>query len=64
MFVLSILFWYFFFRKPLPIQNHEAFIYKYVHALDIDTADLLSHFEECIEFIDKGRESGGVIVHW
>ncbi len=41
-----------------------GFSYKYVHAFDMDTEDLLSHLEECLEFVKEGCEKGGVLVHW
>mgnify|MGYP001546865505 CR=1 FL=1 len=50
--------------KPLTREGTDGVKYKYVHALDMITMDLLSHFESCIEFIDKGRKEGGILVHW
>ena len=37
----------------------------YINCLDEPTADLLTSFDRCIEFIDDGLASnGGVLVHW
>lgn len=46
-------------------QPHvDAVKYKLIEAWDVDSQDLYQHFEECVEFIKEGRESGGVVVHW
>ncbi len=50
--------------KPLKKEAVEKYCYKYIHALDMDSTDLLSHFQECIDFIEDGRKQGGVLVHW
>lgn len=54
----------FFFSKPLVLEAKEGFVYKYVHALDVEDFDILSHIDDCINFIDDGRKSGGILVHW
>jgi len=54
----------FFFSKPLTLEDKAGFGYKYIHALDEEDFDLLSHFDDCVEFIDDGRKAGGVFVHW
>ncbi len=41
-----------------------GFTYKYVHAFDVDTEDLLSHLEDCLAFMEEGCRAGGVLVHW
>ncbi|XP_076153387.1 dual specificity protein phosphatase 12 [Alosa pseudoharengus] len=42
----------------------SQFITKYVRALDDSTTDLLSKFDECVQFIDVGKEpSCSVLVH-
>ena len=41
-----------------------GFTYKYVHAFDMESEDLLSHLEESLTFIDEGCKSGAVFVHW
>lgn len=39
--------------------------HKTVVASDVESEDLSVHFEECVEFIDEGIQSGGrVLVHW
>jgi len=51
-------------RKPLSIESRNGFDYLFVHALDLDNFDLLSQFENCLEFIDVGRKAdGAVLVH-
>lgn len=55
---------FFFFSKPLTLEAKAGFVYKYIHALDEEDFDLLSHFDDCIEFIDDGRKAGGVLIHW
>ncbi|KAL2102222.1 hypothetical protein ACEWY4_001390 [Coilia grayii] len=47
-------------QVPLPTQ----FITKYVRALDDSSTDLLSKLDECIQFIDAGKQpSSSVVVH-
>jgi len=50
-------------HRPLRKEVSDDYVYKYVHALDMDNVDLLSHFTECIEFIDSARQAGAVLVH-
>ena len=49
---------------PLPSSISNQFEYKFIYGLDIPKTDLLSHFDECAEFIEKGTNNGGVLVHW
>lgn len=49
--------------KPLPIEKRSEFEYKYVNALDMDDTDILSRLQECIDFIQRGREEGGILIH-
>lgn len=42
----------------------QAFTYKSVELMDSEEEDLLTHIESSVNFIDEGRESGGVLVHW
>lgn len=45
--------------------NQDQFTYKIVDILDWDDADIYSHFESCLQFIDHAKKSGGgVLVHW
>ena len=37
---------------------------KHVRCLDQLEADLLSHLDDCIQFIEKGLKDGKVLVHW
>jgi len=46
-------------QPPYP----ESFHYKVVEVDDHDSEDLLSHLESCIEFIQEGRQHGGILVH-
>eukprot|EP00123_Amoebidium_parasiticum_P006780 comp17651_c0_seq2/m.17427 comp17651_c0_seq2/g.17427 ORF comp17651_c0_seq2/g.17427 comp17651_c0_seq2/m.17427 type:complete len:151 (-) comp17651_c0_seq2:108-560(-) len=39
------------------------FEYKCIACLDTAQQDVLSYFPESIEFIHRGRQSGGVLVH-
>ncbi|KAK2140871.1 hypothetical protein LSH36_1222g00009 [Paralvinella palmiformis] len=50
--------------KPLTLEAKEGFTYKHVYALDDIDTDLLTKLEECNQFIDEGRQSGGILVHW
>ncbi|CAG0901128.1 unnamed protein product [Darwinula stevensoni] len=43
------------------VQACEA--YEFVHAEDVPTEDLLNCFPDCVGFIDRSREKGGVLVH-
>lgn len=36
---------------------------KIVPIRDIESQNLLDHLEECLEFIDKGRSDGEILVH-
>ena len=39
--------------------------HKFVYINDMPSADILSHFEECIAFIDEVlTSSGNILVHW
>ncbi|XP_013410303.1 dual specificity protein phosphatase 12 [Lingula anatina] len=49
--------------KPLPTTQQMTFQCKFIHALDDPETDLLSYFEECIQFIEDGVKMGGVLVH-
>ena len=51
-------------HQPLRKEVTDLFCYKFIHALDMESQDLLSHFEDAITFIDEGRAAGGVLVHW
>lgn len=56
--ILSIL------DRSLPVSIRKQFTCKYVEVLDLPDEDLLSYFEECLRFIDEGRNNGtGVLVH-
>ena len=43
--------------------SHEVTL-KRIRCLDQLEADLLSHLDECIQFIEDGLKSGRVLVHW
>ncbi|CAD5122482.1 DgyrCDS10905 [Dimorphilus gyrociliatus] len=49
--------------KPIPIEYREDFEYKWVHAIDTPSQDLLFHFQECIDFIESGRQLGATLIH-
>jgi len=34
-----------------------------VEVLDVDESDVRKEFPQCFEFIDEGRDKGGVLVH-
>ena len=56
---------YIFFSRPLSLQKHKDFEYKYVNARDMDDTDLLSHLQECVDFVHLARQNGGgALVHW
>ena len=50
--------------KDIPAEAHKDMVHKYVRANDMYDTDLLSHFQECFQFIDEGLAAGGVYVHW
>ena len=50
--------------RPLSQETTKGFISKYVHGLDLPDTDLLSHMDECNEFMEEGENTGGVLVHW
>lgn len=56
--ILSIL------DRPLLAELVEGFKYKFIYALDLYDTDLLQDMEECLEFIEQGRQEGSVLVHW
>ena len=56
--------WMFVCRRPLAQAAHAGREYKFVQALDMESTDLLSELEECVAFIEAGRQAGGVLVHW
>ena len=48
-------------QVALPTQ----FITKYVRALDDSSTDLLSKLDECVEFVEAGKQASfSVLVHW
>ncbi|KAK7095589.1 dual specificity protein phosphatase 12-like [Littorina saxatilis] len=49
--------------RPLPAQLVEGFRYKHVYALDLYDTDLLTDLEDCLTFVEDGRQHGGVLVH-
>ncbi|XP_025112847.1 dual specificity protein phosphatase 12-like [Pomacea canaliculata] len=55
--ILSIL------DRPLLAELVEGFKYKFIYALDLYDTDLLQDMEECLEFIEQGRQEGSVLVH-
>ncbi|XP_062598658.1 dual specificity protein phosphatase 12-like [Saccostrea cucullata] len=49
---------------PLHRSYTDTYKYKFVYGFDLEFTDLLSHFEECFEFIDDALDNrGGVLVH-
>ncbi|KAM0948822.1 putative phosphoric monoester hydrolase [Dioscorea sansibarensis] len=50
-------------QSILPAYPNE-FVYKRIDVLDSPTTNLAQYFDECFEFIDEARRSGGgVLVH-
>ncbi|KAL0537916.1 hypothetical protein IC582_026907 [Cucumis melo] len=47
----------------LPPADPNDFVCKVVGVLDTREADIKQHFDDCFNFIDEGRQSGGVLVH-
>ena len=43
-------------------QQHDKL--KHVRCFDEPEADLLSFFDDCVDFIHKGLEKSKVLVHW
>nr|XP_006817535.1 PREDICTED: dual specificity protein phosphatase 12-like [Saccoglossus kowalevskii] len=48
--------------EPLEIHSNN-FTYNFIQVADLPDKDLLSHFPECIAFIEDGIRKGGVMVH-
>ena len=49
---------------PLHRSVTENYKYKFIYGFDLEFTDLLSHFEECIHFIeDAAEDGGGVLIH-
>jgi Asp-tRNA(Asn)/Glu-tRNA(Gln) amidotransferase C subunit len=43
----------------------QHFTYKHVEIDDVQTENVMDHFESCIEFIDQARQANtNVLVHW
>jgi len=38
--------------------------YLQIPLLDLETQDIIAVLPKCFDFIDIGREAGGVVVHW
>ncbi|KAH7679244.1 protein phosphatase slingshot protein [Dioscorea alata] len=50
-------------KSLLPAYPNE-FVYKRIDVLDSSTTNLAQYFDECFEFINEARRSGGgVLVH-
>ncbi|KAH9610244.1 hypothetical protein KSS87_012872 [Heliosperma pusillum] len=48
----------------LPPPHPHDFTYKVIEVTDREDTDLAHYFDECIDFIDEGKRSGGgVLVH-
>lgn len=48
----------------LPPADPNDFVCKVVGVLDTRDADIKQHFDDCFNFIDEGRQSGGgVLIH-
>ncbi|KAL6188717.1 hypothetical protein ACLB2K_040108 [Fragaria x ananassa] len=45
-----------------PAYPNE-FVYKVFHVADKESTDLKQHFDECFNFIEEAKRSGGVLVH-
>ncbi|XP_070532117.1 dual specificity protein phosphatase 12-like isoform X4 [Ptychodera flava] len=48
--------------EPLEINSGD-FKYNFVRVSDVPNEDILSHFPECLEFVEEGIRKGGVLVH-
>ena len=42
----------------------EKFEYKVMEIIDEEDFDYIAHFDEAIEFVNKGVTEGAVLVHW
>ncbi|KAM5569281.1 dual specificity protein phosphatase 1-like [Rosa sericea] len=45
-----------------PAYPNE-FVYKVLNVVDKESTDLKQHFDECFNYIEEGKRSGGVLVH-
>ena len=54
-------------RKPSKISKSiikQDLVYFVVPIVDSPSVEIYPYFKESIEFIDKGRKNGNVLVHW
>ena len=52
-------------NEPLdPAEENGNFLLKHVKCLDEPEGDLLSHLDDCIEFIQERVKNSKVLVHW
>jgi len=51
------------FCRFLLTRLQQDFRYLVLEALDNLKEDMLQHFESCHQFIDEGRQAGGVLIH-
>ncbi|XP_076326866.1 dual specificity protein phosphatase 19-like [Tachypleus tridentatus] len=47
----------------VPNIYEQEFIYKRINILDLPETNIITFFDECFYFIDRGRQEGGVLVH-
>ncbi|KMT15476.1 hypothetical protein BVRB_3g058320 isoform B [Beta vulgaris subsp. vulgaris] len=47
----------------IPPAHPHDFTYKIIQVADREDTDLAQYFDECVEFIDEAKRSGGVLVH-
>lgn len=48
---------------PSAFPDGEKLKKRSIALQDMESQNLLDHLEACLEFIDQGRKSGGVLVH-
>lgn len=49
--------------NSLPPFHPSDFVYKVISVSDREDVDISQNFEECFQFIDEAKRSGGVLVH-
>ena len=52
-------------RPPLDYDLYEGYQHLVIPINDDDTEDVIQHFKDSNDFIQKGLDAGGgVLVHW
>lgn len=42
----------------------QEFTYKHIELMDDEEEDIAAHIDSGLTFIEEGRKSGGILIHW